>query len=608
MDSMTFDTASQLIRTLSEQLEAHRVRTTNVGVGGYTYADDSTRWIFDECEAIERARDFMINVIDVHTIPRLSKLKSRYNHTTLIYRLPFDALASVFKFVVGSDASELPRARPPLQLASVSRWWREVALGTPVLWAKIGTEAGASGDLINTFLARSNSIPLDIWLKIDDEGSDFARLSARRNHLKSHHHQSVLRILEALPPHTGRLRSLSFENIPESHGNYPLSPAPQLEVLCCVGRSIPGGICIAPTNIFGGHTPRLRDLQLNSICIHLTSPIYTGLTRLHLENIRFRFSAMHQLIRAIKEYPLLEELKLSYIVFSGEVTHEEATSLFLPSVHEPVTPAMLRRIEICPLSLAREVFMFMVVPSSSLLILPLRSNEDFNSVISQARGNLKNLVRICSLHLRCLQSTQSRRLDFSGPSYGFLGETASKSGLTLLRIPIAREGFDGPNILFPSIARFFALQIETLSLTGTPKGLYMTVNRCLAVLSALASLTKLSLESCASAGLFLKALVVTPTSHLCPRLDKLCLAYISGLDDALIGTVKSRGSLGDNRAGRLRKVTLAECPLADECIEVLKNYVQVKVTHKPFSDLGLVHVAREDEHNWRDHLAMAIHV
>ncbi|KDQ17799.1 hypothetical protein BOTBODRAFT_29955 [Botryobasidium botryosum FD-172 SS1] len=586
MDSMTFDAASQLVQMLSEQLEAHR--NTDVDVvperGDIIPAsDDSTRWIFDEWEAIERAQDSMLDVINTYTIPRISKLRSHYNHTTRIYRLPFEILVSVFRFVVDSDASELPSARPPLQLAGVSRRWREVVLGTPTLWARIGTEAGASGDLINIFLARSKVAALDVGLAIDDEDSDLVRFPTLRSDPKSHHHQCVHRVLEALSPHTSRLRSLSFENVPAFH-DYPLSPAPQLEVLRYVGRRTPAGshMCFAPTNIFAGHTPRLRDLKLESVHIPLTSLIYTGLTRLHLENIYYGSSATHDLIHALKACPLLEELTLLYIIFN-EATDEHPTS---SSVHEPVTLAMLRSIAIHPGTLASKVFTSIVVPSSSLLVLPLCNYEDFNSVVSKARGNLKNLARICSLHLRYLSSMQTRHIDYPGPGYGFLGETASKNGLTLLQIPISRQGGGGRDTLFPSISQFFALQIETLSLTGMPGALFLTVSHCFAILSDLTGLTKLSLESCASAGSFLKALVVTPTSHLCPRLAKLCLAYISGLDDALIETVKSRGSLGDNRAGRLRKVTLAECPLADECIEVLKNYVQVKVRlralHLPF--------------------------
>ncbi|KDQ19926.1 hypothetical protein BOTBODRAFT_169967 [Botryobasidium botryosum FD-172 SS1] len=579
MNSTAFDTALQLVRTLSEQLEAYRDTSVGMPVPEREHADDASGWICDECDAIVRARDFMFDVINAHTIPRLSELKSRHNNTTLIYRLPLDVLASIFKFVVDSDACELPSARPPLQLASVSRWWREVALGTPVLWTWIGTEAGSSDDLISIFLDRSKAAVLDVELAIDDEDSDFVTFPPREIVRKSRHRECVPRILKALVPHTSRLRSFSFKNVPDFHKEFFTSPAPQLVALCYAVHS--GTECYAPTNIFAGHTPRLRDLQLISTHVALTSPIYTGLTKLHLGHILYRSCMIHDLIRVIKACPLLEELALSYIHFyTGDSEGGGFHMLSLPSVHEPIALVMLRRMEVRSLARedAGEVFMSVVMPPSSLLVLPLYSHEDFNDVVLKARDNLKNLARIRSLRL----TSPVRECHYSRASCELWGETASKRGLTLLHVPFdVRHATGVASPLFRSISQFFSIQIETLSLTGIP-GDWSPDIPYAALFSSLPSLIKFSLESCALACSFLKVLIATPTSHLCPWLAKLYLANMSGLDTSLVEIAKSRGCLDGSRVGRLRKLALAECPLADECMELLKAYVQVKSTHKSF--------------------------
>jgi len=247
---------------------------------------------------------------------------------------------------------------------------------------------------------------------------------------------------------------------------------------------------------------------------------------------------------------------------------------------------MLRYIEIRLMTLGDlgTIFTSILLPPSSLLVFSLCGRDDFNSIVSQAKDNLRNLAGIRSLCLRHV--TRTSHYHPISRDYEFLGETG-KRGSTLLRVPIV---LGGPVVLFQTISQFFSLQLETLSLTGMPNGVLLGVSACATILANLPNLTKLSFESCPSSGSFLKALVVTSTSHLCPRLGKLCLSNISGFSALLIEAVKSRKSSGNDQAG-LRKLTLAGCPLDcnNEYLEELGKYIQIKLADKP-SDLGLVHI------------------
>lgn len=68
---------------------------------------------------------------------------------------------------------------------------------------------------------------------------------------------------------------------------------------------------------------------------------------------------------------------------------------------------------------------------------------------------------------------------------------------------------------------------------------------------------------------------------------------MSGFSTLLIETVKSRKSLDNGGVGQLRKLTLANCPVDNECTEVLEIYVRIKLVDKPL-DLGLVRIADAD--------------
>ncbi|KDQ12737.1 hypothetical protein BOTBODRAFT_146533 [Botryobasidium botryosum FD-172 SS1] len=303
---------------------------------------------------------------------------------TLVYRLPSEVLASVFELVVDYDACEPMSARAPFQLAGVSRWWREVALTVCALWAKINREVGSSADLVDIFFVRSRLAMLDVELAMEEDLREFGMYHWHFPQ-REQQEQCVLRVLKALLQHNSRLRSLFLENVSVAHDEL-LFPAPQLEVFRCVGpdRFPPSRVPSVPINIFAGHSPRLRALRLNMFHIALESSIYVGLTTLHLEAIHYTTS-IRDLIRVIKACPLLEELKLSRVSFAlvnfPTVSRRSRSS---PPVHtEPITLAMLRRTEIYRLDpeVTNKFFTSVVVPPSSLLVLSLCWNDDFNNVI-----------------------------------------------------------------------------------------------------------------------------------------------------------------------------------------------------------------------------------
>ncbi|KDQ17647.1 hypothetical protein BOTBODRAFT_42761 [Botryobasidium botryosum FD-172 SS1] len=153
-----------------------------------------------------------------------------------------------------------------------------------------------------------------------------------------------------------------------------------------VGQS--GAIMKLDFDLFSGGTPCLRELDLETIRLPLTSPIFCGLTRLRLAHARFAGNdenLAHQLLRVISVCPDLEELYLRAIypkINAGEGSHLFRTlHLSLPCLrkftldqikHPRVTRALLESIQFPPavrVELASSIYDSYIpyIPNASLL-------------------------------------------------------------------------------------------------------------------------------------------------------------------------------------------------------------------------------------------------
>ena len=106
---------------------------------------------------------------------------------TTIDVLPIELLSYIFHLAVHAESKQngldfdASTVHAPLQLALVSKHWREVALGTPSIWSSILVTIEAVQDPeqydtrhIEQCLQLSKSYPLDVLLDTRDINWDFS--------------------------------------------------------------------------------------------------------------------------------------------------------------------------------------------------------------------------------------------------------------------------------------------------------------------------------------------------------------------------------------------------------------------------------------------------
>ncbi|TFK62366.1 hypothetical protein BDN72DRAFT_882683, partial [Pluteus cervinus] len=200
---------------------------------------------------------------------RIRALHSFRNTFAPIYRLPPEILTRIFSFISRTPVSPEPKhfySQSPshkwLVATRVSQRWRNVALGSPTLWAHISNSYPEY--IIKELLQRSKATPLSVRMYVGS--SQDAHLIRTTLH---------------------RIRDLVIDvdssvwNIFWSSRN---SPAPLLESLKI---SISGHSYTPPVkfsdSVFAGTTPRLRCLEITGATVDLESSIFKDLTVLELK-------------------------------------------------------------------------------------------------------------------------------------------------------------------------------------------------------------------------------------------------------------------------------------------------------------------------------------
>ncbi len=241
-------------------------------------------------------------------------IKRRLNAITTISRLPTELLLEIFvciaevyfrKYVAdcpeyGSNGSSYPRGRglDCIRLAHVCHAWRDIALNTPRLWSFIPFTGLALAELL---LVRSKRVPLTVAI-----------------HSSSLCYEDHRRFLEAISSgQTSRLTELSIES--PSSTIYKLcgtltEPANILHTLSLSEEGY-DGIGYIPYNLFNGHTPRLRSLEIDRLVIRWDNPLLCStLTRLVIEADYILVESMgtfEQLLSALELMTSLHTLELT---------------------------------------------------------------------------------------------------------------------------------------------------------------------------------------------------------------------------------------------------------------------------------------------------------
>ncbi|KDQ52013.1 hypothetical protein JAAARDRAFT_210774 [Jaapia argillacea MUCL 33604] len=275
-------------------------------------------------EAIVHCRQYLLAQAEA----QLASIRAERATFSLIYRLPTETLSAIFELADQEDeknyndgyASRLFKNN----LRKVSRRFRNVAITTPSLWARIIINLGHEHDepqpttglnWVECHLDRSSSHLLDVHFRSScfcaEDRSDMS---------------TAVRITHALLPHVFRLRRLAI-HIDEVEACFPffnaLRPlsAPRLEVLTISGheenlRTIQRSLDENGFHsIFEAGTPRLCRIALSRL---LMVPFANPLPPLHLvTEVRIEGCQMWYWVDDIRQLltgiPLLASLMLSHV-------------------------------------------------------------------------------------------------------------------------------------------------------------------------------------------------------------------------------------------------------------------------------------------------------
>ncbi|EJD50902.1 hypothetical protein AURDEDRAFT_112024 [Auricularia subglabra TFB-10046 SS5] len=231
-----------------------------------------------------------------------------------IRKLPREILAVVFAAGVRELDDEDPLFLPRLTL--VCRYWRDVAVDTPELWSRIAIDRHGGLERARRRVERSKAVLLDISI-------DFSSRSTPNSVT-----DTVSRAMDLLRPETFRWRSFRLsvphrapalaalsrctERAPKLERLVVSVHMPFLDALCPDTASLAAGS--AP--LFRGHTPRLRDVQLESSPIACAFNAAGGALLRNLRSLRLvglcgdEAPGVGPLLAVLRACPALEDLSL----------------------------------------------------------------------------------------------------------------------------------------------------------------------------------------------------------------------------------------------------------------------------------------------------------
>lgn len=264
----------------------------------------------DSQESISHLRE-ALNLLDTQMASLLSQrqelelhLEQAVRSQSPIYRLPEELLSSIF--VTGVCQSGDQDSLLVSSLMLVCRYWRDVVVNSPELWANICISPHDSLQKARRKLARSKSVPLDITVNFTPRAENATGVM-----------ENIIRAMDLLRPSLWRARSfrLSVPNRPQAHAALMRckEDAPLLEALSiCIFHSMQEDHYSSPClPLFNGHTPRLHSCSFTSFNFGWDRQIVSGLRVLQLGGYWNGFSpSVDKLLEMLRGCPHLEELAL----------------------------------------------------------------------------------------------------------------------------------------------------------------------------------------------------------------------------------------------------------------------------------------------------------
>ncbi|KAG1748617.1 hypothetical protein EDB19DRAFT_2036668 [Suillus lakei] len=229
---------------------------------------------------------------------RMRALRTRRNSLSPVYSIPPEILSAIF--VHHAQQTQLfydpgtPAVLSWLIVGHICRHWREVALGTPELWA---TPFLNSSKVTEEMLTRSKMAPLNLRI-----GRRYRMDSVQ----KALMHIERLQVVSLMFLHGDT--AAGCRCIMEFINKLSSCSAPKLQSLALgVGDKQTPRIAI-PTSF---PAPNLRKLQIKHCDLSWASSILTGLTVLHIKKLSPEcLPTLDELISALRRMPALHTLAL----------------------------------------------------------------------------------------------------------------------------------------------------------------------------------------------------------------------------------------------------------------------------------------------------------
>ncbi|TFK74862.1 hypothetical protein BDN72DRAFT_759242 [Pluteus cervinus] len=219
-----------------------------------------------------------------------------------ILRLPSELLSSIFVTGVlemGEDSLMVST------LMLVCRYWADVALNTPALWAKIFVSPHHSLERARRKIERSKTCPIDVSINYGPHTEHMSNVT-----------EQITRAMDLFRPALCRTRSfhLCVPNRPQAHAALARckEDAPLLRTLTIeICHAMQEDYSCLPLPLFNGHTPALRSCALTSFNFGWDLTLLSRLRTLKLDGYFNSHSpSPATLVSILRQCPTLEELTL----------------------------------------------------------------------------------------------------------------------------------------------------------------------------------------------------------------------------------------------------------------------------------------------------------
>ncbi|KDQ17439.1 hypothetical protein BOTBODRAFT_172479 [Botryobasidium botryosum FD-172 SS1] len=550
MDSGNTITTSELIAQFLRPVLGHLRNSVDVQSSS-TATPELDLSVRDDGPEVAALR-LALGAIEAYIHKEIAAHQQCRNLRAPIHRLPTEIISLIFQFIepdyfrTTSDANT--RKNAPLNVSSVSRRWRQVALSTPEIWSKIDMR---STSLAALFIERSKRAPLDV--AVDQEP----------------------KMMALVLPHIDRWRALRAI-IPAHRGKpQPFVYASKLEALSIIRSSYQRkGEVQEFIHLLTGTASQLRTLALEDRIFEPLEPhVFASLTSLRLAGIVFDQTAP-QLLQALELSPCLEELTLDNVnilaVYAGP-----------PPVPPRVDLARLKSFLLQSLSHFTTIWILSCVLLPAPCRLAIHSSLARHSSLSFP-SEINDLSQVLPGNLTSLHNVQSVRhllfdVDPGGKNVWSLhGQSAEGDILLAITMESDRGVSAGSGQkVFVSLTTALPIPLEALTLVsyGAAKWSNAKFTR---TISSFPTIKEITFDGCDSK--FIQTLASTPTKP--PSLEKLTIKNGHLPEEALVSLVLARAVFKTRSTSRvpLRRLEIIRCPnmhIGAETLSALRKHLEI---------------------------------